>query len=188
MGCLLSKAQVSSSSSSSSEDEAEKAPEQAQAQPLAMTVTTAPAPELQLEQPPAPLAQPQLQPQAVAQAVAQQPAMQQQQRQVQVCTGKACRKKGSQEVLAALQQLAIEDGSLSVTSCKCLDLCKAGAHRELVVSFLRMQRLTLDVCRAERAAACNSRRQAQAHHEGRRATAVPRDHRAASSARSSATA
>ena len=51
---------------------------------------------------------------------------------VRVCQGKACQKKGSAELMTALQ----ESGACadSMVACKCLDKCKLGPNVEVVVN------------------------------------------------------
>ena len=51
---------------------------------------------------------------------------------MRVCQGKACRKRGSAGLMAALQ----ESGACadSMAACKCLDKCKLGPNVEVVVN------------------------------------------------------
>ena len=51
---------------------------------------------------------------------------------VTVCDGKACRKKGSAGLMAALQESGVCGDS--IVACKCLDKCKLGPNVEVVVN------------------------------------------------------
>jgi len=51
---------------------------------------------------------------------------------VRACQGKACVKKGSAGLMAALQDSGLSP--TSVTACKCLDKCKLGPNVEVVVN------------------------------------------------------
>ena len=113
-------ASLPDSSSSSSSSEEEVAQPEALAQPT-LAVTTAPPEVEPVTAAPVETLPLQSLPQLMQ---TQQP----QQRQIAVCTGKSCRKKGSEAVLAELQQQAAGDPSISVTSCKCLDKCKLGPN------------------------------------------------------------
>ena len=108
-----------SSSSSSSESEADAPPASLTmpVEPVASTLQVAPA--ANAESPVADV------PSSAA------PALAQSLRKVQVCTGKACRKKGSEAMLAALQVQAKSQPGVSVVACKCLDKCKAGPNVQL---------------------------------------------------------
>lgn len=50
---------------------------------------------------------------------------------MRVCTGKACAKRGSAVLLAALQECGT--GAASTTACKCLDKCKTGPNVEVLI-------------------------------------------------------
>lgn len=50
--------------------------------------------------------------------------------EIRVCTGKSCRKKGSENLLNSLQQYG-SSGAISCKSCKCLDQCKRGPALEM---------------------------------------------------------
>ena len=118
-------AQEELSSSSSSESEAE-------AEAQAPTLTSLPVPEFApsiLQEATAASSVAELQP--LLQSSGPAPVLAQSTRHVQVCTGKACRKRGSEAMLAALQAQAETQPGVSVTSCKCLDQCKAAPNVQL---------------------------------------------------------
>ena len=119
---LVNTSEQLSSSSSSSESEAD-APVASMPGPAVSTPSTVQvAPAASTSSPVAELPSPTA------------PALAQSGRKVQVCTGKACRKKGSEAMLAALQAQADSQPGLSVVSCKCLDKCKAGPNVQLLES------------------------------------------------------
>jgi len=54
--------------------------------------------------------------------------------QVEVCTGKACAKRGSAAVLAGLSAALAGDAGVDVLGCKCMDQCKKGPNLRVRVA------------------------------------------------------